>query len=324
MPDKNEYVFSTDEAADNERLDCFLAAAMDVSRAHAQKLIAEQAVFVNGKPVKAHYRLGNAEVITVHEEAPTPLQVTAQALPLDVLYEDSDIIVINKARGMVVHPAAGNPDGTLVNALLYHCHDLSGINGVLRPGIVHRLDKDTSGAIVVAKNDRAHLALAEQIQNKTAGRIYWAIVHGVVKEDDGRIETLIGRDPTERKRMAVVMKNGKRAITHFTVLERFNNMTLVRCQLETGRTHQIRVHLAKLGHPVVGDPVYGHRKNNFSIQGQALHAKELHLRHPSTGAEMHFLAPLPNDMAVILRGLGSRVLIDENAKIGGTKDGQID
>lgn len=321
MPETNKRVFYSEEATANERLDRFLTAAMDVSRAHVQKLIADQAVTIGDKVVKANYRLGASDVVTVIEEPPVPLSVESQALPLDILYEDSDFIVLNKARGMVVHPAAGNPDGTLVNALLHHCGDLSGINGVLRPGIVHRLDKDTSGAIVVAKNDRAHLDLAAQIQNKTAGRIYWAIVHGVIKQDAGRIETLIGRDPTERKRMAVVGKNGKLAVTHFTVLERFFDLTLVQCRLETGRTHQIRVHLAQMGHPVVGDNVYGRRKNRFAIQGQALHAKELHLRHPSTGEDMRFLAPIPADMTAILRSLGSKVIVEEIEKRGGNAHG---
>ena len=320
MPEENKRIFYSDDASANERLDRFLSMAMDVSRAHVQKLIADQLVTIDGKAVKANYRLAASDAITVIEEPPVPLRVEPQALPLDILYEDSDFIVLNKARGMVVHPAAGNPDGTLVNALLHHCGDLSGINGVLRPGIVHRLDKDTSGAIVVAKNDRAHLNLAAQIQHKTAGRIYWAIVHGVIKQDTGRIETLIGRDPTERKRMAVVGKNGKLAVTHFTVLERFADLTLVQCRLETGRTHQIRVHLAHMGYPVVGDAVYGRRKARFAIQGQALHAKELHLRHPGTGEEMRFLAPLPADMAAILRALGS-VVMKEIEQQGGYEHG---
>ncbi len=325
MTEKTELVFIADEAAVEERLDRYLSAQMEVSRSHIQKLIDEEAVFINNKLAKANHLLRLGDAIVVHEAPPAPLEVVPQSLPLNILYEDSDIIVINKARGMVVHPAAGNPDGTLVNALLYHCRDLSGINGVLRPGIVHRLDKDTSGAIVVAKNDRAHLALAEQIQRKTAGRIYWAIVHGVIKDDSGRIESLIGRDPADRKRMAVVSKNGKPAVTHFQVLERFDNMTLVCCRLETGRTHQIRVHLAQRGFPVVGDPVYAKRKHRFAIQGQALHAKELHLIHPGTGREMKFFAPLPNDMVVILRALGSKALQEEQAKNErGFIDGKVD
>ncbi len=325
MTERTEICFVVDEASVDERLDRYLSDVMEASRAHVQKLIAEEAVLIKGKPAKANHRLRLGEEIAVREEPPAPLAVVPQSIALDILYEDSDIIVINKARGMVVHPAAGNPDGTLVNALLHHCRDLSGINGVLRPGIVHRLDKDTSGAIVVAKNDRAHLALAVQIQKKTAGRIYWAIVHGVMKEDEGRIETLIGRDPNERKRMAVVKKNGKPAVTHFRVLERFKDMTLVCCRLETGRTHQIRVHLAHLGYPVVGDTVYAKRKHRFSIQGQALHAKELHLIHPSTGKNMQFFAPLPADMAAILKSLGSLVLQAEKEKVErGFIDGQVD
>lgn len=325
MPDKTEHIFIADELALDERLDRHLSACMEASRAHIQKLIEDEAVFVNGKLAKANHRLRLGDRITVREEPPVPLAVVPQSIPLNILYEDSDIIVINKTRGMVVHPAAGNPDGTLVNALLHHCHDLSGINGVLRPGIVHRLDKETSGAIVVAKNDRAHLALAEQIQRKTAGRIYWAIVHGVMKEEAGRIESLIGRDPTDRKRMAVVAKNGKPAVTHFQVLERFENITLVCCRLETGRTHQIRVHLAYRGYPVVGDTVYAKRKHHFSIRGQALHAKELHLIHPGTGRQMQFFAPLPADMVAILRALGSEVLQAEQDKNErGFIDGQVD
>lgn len=235
------------------------------------------------------------------------MEILPENIPLDILYEDSDIIVVNKARGMVVHPATGIYTGTLVNALLYHCKDLSGINGEIRPGIVHRLDKDTSGVMVAAKNDTAHLDLAEQIRTKTAHRIYWAIVYGNIKEEAGIIKGDIGRHPTDRKKMAIVHEHGKPAVTHFRVLERFGDYTLVECRLETGRTHQIRVHMTSIGHPLVGDPKYGPRRScPFAIEGQALHSLQLELTHPRTRERMTFKAPLPEDMEKILRTLRAK------------------
>lgn len=291
----------------NERLDVFLTNRLqDTTRSFVQKLIRDKQVTVNAKEAKANYRVQPGDIVKVIWPEPKTVDVLAEDIPLDILYEDEDIIVVNKARGMVVHPAAGNYQGTLVNALLEHCTNLSGINGEIRPGIVHRLDKDTSGVMVAAKNDRAHVSLAQQIKNRTAGRIYWAIVQGNIKEDTGTIYAPIGRHPTDRKKMAVTFSNSKEAITNFTVITRFGEYTLVECKLLTGRTHQIRVHMAYIGHPVVGDPKYGSPKSRFSIDGQALHGKKLRLEHPVTGQEMVFEAPLPDDMQSILNSLQNR------------------
>lgn len=291
-----------------ERLDVFLVRQQpDFSRAHVQKLLRDGGALVDGRVRKANYKLNGNEIITLTIPEAEPVEIKAEDIPLDILYEDEDIIVVNKARGMVVHPASGVNTGTLVNALLFHCQDLSGINGEIRPGIVHRLDKDTSGVMVCAKNDKAHINLAEQIRTKSAHRIYWAVVHGNIKEEAGIIKGDIGRHLTDRKKMAIVQENGKSAVTHFKVLERFGDYTLVECQLETGRTHQIRVHMTSIGHPLVNDPKYGPRKTTpFAIAGQALHSLLLTLRHPSTGAEMQFEAPLPEDMKKILTALRDR------------------
>ena len=291
-----------------ERLDVFLVRQQpDFSRAHVQKLLRDGGALVDGRVRKANYKLNGNEIITLTIPEAEPVEIKAEDIPLDILYEDEDIIVVNKARGMVVHPASGVNTGTLVNALLFHCHDLSGINGEIRPGIVHRLDKDTSGVMVCAKNDKAHINLAEQIRTKSAHRIYRAVVHGNIKEEAGIIKGDIGRHLTDRKKMAIVQENGKSAVTHFKVLERFGDYTLVECQLETGRTHQIRVHMTSIGHPLVNDPKYGPRKTTpFAIAGQALHSLLLTLRHPSTGAEMQFEAPLPEDMEKILTALRDR------------------
>ena len=275
----------------------------ELSRSHLQKLIADDLVTVNGKLTKANYKVQAEDSIRIIFPEAKPVEIAAEAIPLDILYEDADIIVINKPRGMVVHPAAGNYAGTLVNALLEHCQDLSGINGEIRPGIVHRLDKDTSGVMVAAKNDRAHIALAEQIKNRTASRKYVAIVHGTIAEEQGIINAPIGRHPSDRKKMAVTFSNSKEAITRFRVMERFINYTLVECKLQTGRTHQIRVHMQYIGHPVVGDPKYGPEKKRFAISGQALHSAELSLKHPNSGEELLFTAPVPPDMADILTKL---------------------
>ena len=286
-----------------ERLDRFLARMQpELTRSHIQKLIASGDVRVDGRAQKPGYKSRGGGTVTLVLPAPEATEVLPEDLPLDILYEDEDIIVVNKARGMVVHPAAGVTHGTLVNALLYHCKDLSGINGEIRPGIVHRLDKDTSGVMVCAKNDRAHVSLAEQIKEKTATRTYVAIVHGNITEEAGTIKGAIGRHPTERKQMAIV-EGGKPAVTHFRVLERYGKYTLVECRLETGRTHQIRVHMTSIGHPLVGDPKYGNRKNPFQIAGQALHSKSLDLTHPRTGERMHFEAAVPGDMMEIISDL---------------------
>lgn len=293
-------IFSADKAG--ERLDVFLTRKWpDFSRSHIQKLIAKGEVVTVGKVRKANYKLALGDEVKITLSEAVPVAIEAENILLDILYEDDDIIVVNKARGMVVHPAAGVNSGTLVNALLYHCDDLSGINGEIRPGIVHRLDKDTSGVMVCAKNDKAHVNLAEQIRTKAAHRIYLAIVNGNIKEEAGIIKGDIGRHPIERKKMAIVKENGKPAVTHFKVLERFGDFTLVECKLETGRTHQIRVHMASIGHPLVNDPKYGPKKASpFAIKGQALHSHELTLTHPTSGEEMHFTAPLPDDMEKIL------------------------
>lgn len=297
-------VFTADRA--DERLDLFLVRRLpDLSRSYAQRLIADGQVTVDGTARKANYKLRGGEEIACTMPPAEEIEICAEDIPLDILYEDADIIVVNKARGMVVHPAAGIYTGTLVNALLWHCHDLSGINGALRPGIVHRLDKDTSGVMVAAKNDMAHHYLARQIRDKDARREYRAIVHGNIVPRAGVITGDIGRHPTDRKKMAIVRENGKPATTHFEVLERFGSYTYVSCRLETGRTHQIRVHMTSIGHPLVGDPKYTAKKNPFAIVGQALHSLSLSLTHPRTGREMTFTAPLPADMEEILHTLHS-------------------
>lgn len=287
-----------------ERLDVFLVRQQpELSRSHVQKLIEDGRVLADGRPRKANFRLNGGEQVELFLPEPEPVEIPAEDIPLDILYEDAELIVINKARGMIVHPAAGVTKGTLVNALLFHCKDLSGINGKLRPGIVHRLDKDTSGVMVAAKSDRAHLDLAEQIRLKSAHRVYQAIVYGNIREASGIVEGAIGRDPQDRKRMAVVREHGKPAVTEFRVLERFGNFTLVECSLRTGRTHQIRVHMTKIGHPLLGDLKYGPKKHPFSIEGQALHSCSLSFVHPVTKEEMLFHADLPEDMQKILSTL---------------------
>lgn len=298
------YELTAAEEHRGQRLDVFLAAELpDLTRSHIQKLVGDGLVTVNHRPAKASYKVQPGDEIGVAVPEPEGLNVASENIPLDILYEDRDVIVVNKPQGMVVHPAAGNYTGTLVNALLGHCTDLSGINGVLRPGIVHRIDKDTSGVIMAAKNDEAHLGLAKQIKDHTVARKYIALVHGIISEPAGIVDAPIGRDPRERKRMAVVTTNSKPAVTRYRVLERFAGFTLVECRLETGRTHQIRVHMAYLGHPVVGDPVYGPRKSPFDLQGQALHAAVLGFHHPRTGEYMEFMAPLPDYFEQLIKGL---------------------
>ena len=296
-------VFTADQ--DDERLDRFLTRMEPaLSRAHVQKVIAEGQALVGGRVRKSNYKLQAGEEVIFHLPEAKPVEILPEDIPLAILYEDSDIIVVNKARGMVVHPATGIYTGTLVNALLYHCKDLSGINGEIRPGIVHRLDKDTSGVMVAAKNDAAHLDLAEQIRTKAAHRIYWAIVCGNIREEAGVIKGDIGRHPTDRKKMAIVHEHGKPAVTHFRVLERFGDYTLVECRLETGRTHQIRVHMAHIGHPLLGDMVYGAGKPEKGLEGQCLHARTLKFIHPRTGEPMELTSPLPEYFTAVLARLG--------------------
>lgn len=289
-----EKIFLVDEGITEIRLDIFLANKFtQLSRSRIQKLIKEGDILVNGKTAKPNYPVEQGDEILLWIPELKELEIKAQEISFQVVYEDADLIVVNKPQGMVVHPAAGNYQGTLVNALLHYCRDLSGINGVLRPGIVHRIDKDTSGLLMVAKNDFAHLGLAEQIKKHAITRIYRAIVHGSVAEPAGVIDAPIGRHPVQRKKMAVVLKNAKRAVTHYRVLERFAGYTFIEARLETGRTHQIRVHMSYLGYPVVGDPLYGPRKGNFDLKGQALHGAVLGFHHPRTGKYLEFEAPLP-------------------------------
>lgn len=285
------------------RADVALAQLLEITRSNMQKLLEEGRAVRGQKVIKSNYRVKDGEEILVNLPEPQPLDVQPEDIPLDIIYEDDDVVVVNKARGMVVHPAAGNYNGTLVNALLYHCKNLSGINGVIRPGIVHRLDKDTSGIMICAKNDSAHLSLSEQIQNKTAQRTYLAVVRGNVKNDSGIIETQIARDKNDRKKMAVVTEGGRQAITEYEVAERFGKYTVVKCRLKTGRTHQIRVHMEYLGYPLVGDPKYSPMKTPFAINGQALHSLTLSFTHPRTGERLTFEAPLPEDMKKILTRL---------------------
>ncbi|MCI6277019.1 MAG: RluA family pseudouridine synthase [Clostridium sp.] len=297
------FKFQISEEHNGKRIDKYLSSVLDgKSRSYIQGVIDEEKVNVNGKIVKSNYKLKTKDVIDLEIPEPTELKVTPENIPLDILYEDKDVIVVNKPQGMVVHPAPGAYDGTMVNALLYHCKDLSGINGIIRPGIVHRIDKDTSGILVVAKNDNAHNILAEQLKDHSMTREYYALVEGVIKEDEGTINRPLARHPKERIKIAVV-EGGREAITHFSVIERFKENTLVRCILETGRTHQIRVHMAYIGHPLVGDPVYGYKKQKFKLQGQMLHAKVLGFIHPSTKEYIRFESPLPDYFEDVLNKL---------------------
>ena len=280
-----------------QRADLFLAKVLpDLTRSAAQKLLEEGRVYREDKPLKKNQRLDIGDQITVVIPDPAPLEAVPQDIPLDVVFEDEDVIVVNKPVGLVVHPAPGHPDGTLVNALLHHCGgSLSGINGVIRPGIVHRIDRDTSGLLIAAKNDTAHLALADQLKDHSLYREYEAVAVGGFKEDTGTVDLPIARHQTDRKRMAVNHMTGKRAVTHWTVLERFSGYTHLQCRLETGRTHQIRVHLAHLGHPVLGDPVYGGVRKGFpELAGQCLHARRLSFLHPRTGERITVESPLPD------------------------------
>ena len=286
-----------------ERADAFLARSVpDLTRSAAQRLLEEGAVTLGGRPVKKNYKTAPGDVLEVVLPDPEPVDVVPQNIPLDVVYEDGDVIVVNKPVGLVVHPAPGHPDGTLVNALLYHCGDsLSGINGELRPGIVHRIDRDTSGLIIAAKNDRAHLALAAQLQDHSLAREYEAVAVGNLREDSGTVDAPIGRHPVDRKKMAIDYKNGRPAVTHWSVLGRYPGYTHVECRLETGRTHQIRVHLASIGHPLLGDVVYGSKKPWPGLAGQCLHARKLKFVHPSTGKPVELECPLPDWFERVLK-----------------------
>lgn len=288
------FIIQVNEESVKERLDKLVAAQLThLSRSRIQQLIEQEYVTINDLPAKSNTKVRLGDVIACEIPEVEELSATAEDIPLSIVYEDKDIIVVNKPRGMVVHPAVGNESGTLVNALLYHCRDLSGINGVLRPGIVHRIDKDTSGLLVVAKNDVAHLSLSEQLRSKTVSRKYYALVHGVIPHDYATIDAPIGRDVKDRQKMAVIAQNSRDAVTHIKTIERFQDATLVECTLETGRTHQIRVHLQYIEFPIVGDPKYSYRSTP-DCGGQLLHAFELTLIHPVTGESMTFEAPLPD------------------------------
>ncbi|NLM84462.1 MAG: RluA family pseudouridine synthase [Clostridiales bacterium] len=299
------------EAAETgARIDVFLAGALggEYSRSAVQRLIEEGRVLLDGRPVRKNHRVTAGEVFDVTLPEPVRLEIAAQEIALDVVYEDGDVIVVNKPRGMVVHPAPGHPDLTLVNALLAHCGEsLSGIGGAMRPGIVHRLDKDTSGLIIAAKNDFAHRSLSQQLKDRTLSRVYEAVVIGRIREDFGTISAPIGRHPTDRKRQAILKQGGREAVTHFEVVARYNGYTHVRCRLETGRTHQIRVHMAYIGHPLLGDLVYGRKKPEKGLSGQCLHAKALKFTHPRTGEEIRLETPLPPYFTDVLRALGEPV-----------------
>lgn len=295
------------------RIDVYIAQTTELTRSAAQKLIAsdDEAVSVNGMSVPKNYKVRSGDVIDVEIPAPIPLEVQPEDIPLDIVYEDEDVILVNKPKGMVVHPAPGHYTGTLVSALLWHCGDsLSGINGVIRPGIVHRIDRDTSGVLMIAKNDAAHVSLAAQIKEHSVTRVYHAVVLGNMKNDTGTIDAPLARHPVDRKKMAVSHAPGaRRAVTHYEVLERFGAFTYCRFRLETGRTHQIRVHMASIGHPLLGDPVYGSNKTAFEqrnadlLMGQCLHAKILGFVHPRTGQYMEFETPLPKEFEAILEKL---------------------
>ena len=287
------------------RLDKYLAEQLpDLSRSYIQKLIQDGNVTVNQKQVKSNYKTSGGDLIEIVVPEPEEPDILPEDIPLDILYEDEDILVVNKPKGMVVHPAPGHYSGTLVNAAMYHCKEhLSGINGILRPGIVHRIDMDTTGSLLICKNDKAHRILAEQLKDHSITRKYHAIVHGNLKEDTGTIIAPIGRHPVDRKKMSTKAANGRRAVTHYEVLKRFGKFTYIECQLETGRTHQIRVHMASIGHPILGDEVYGPAKCPYKLNGQTLHAKILGIRHPADGEYIEFDAPLPEYFEKLLKTL---------------------
>lgn len=305
--DEEKLEWVADAAAAKERIDKYVKQqlAEDISRSQIQLWIEAGNVVVNDAPVKANYKLAEGDRVVLTIPEPEAVEIVAEDIPLDIYYEDTDVIVVNKERGMVVHPAPGHASGTLVNALMHHCRDLSGINGELRPGIVHRIDKDTSGLIMAAKNDRAHASLAAQLKAHSVTRKYYALVHGNVSHDQGTVDAPIGRDPHDRKMYTVIERNSKQAVTHFQVVERFGDYTLLELKLETGRTHQIRVHMKFIGHSLVGDPLYG-RSKGIKMDGQALHAAVLGFEHPADGRYLEFSAPLPADMEDVLQSLRNR------------------
>lgn len=297
-----KYIVKQEEQG--KRLDMYVSnQSSEITRTTAQRLIEQGNVLVNGKKQKVAYKILSGDVVTIEKVEPKAIELKAQEIPIDVIYEDDDIIVVNKPKGMVVHPANGNPDGTLVNAIMAICKDsLSGIGGEIRPGIVHRLDKDTSGLLIVAKNDKAHVNMSEQIKNHEVKKTYIALVRGIVKENEATIDMPIGRSTSDRKKMAVV-KNGRNAVTHIKVLKRYDKYTLLEINIETGRTHQIRVHLSYIGYPIIGDYIYSNGKNEFGVVGQCLHAKCLEFKHPITGEKMMLEAPLPDYLENILKEL---------------------
>jgi 23S rRNA pseudouridine1911/1915/1917 synthase len=308
---ENRLEWQAESTGIGDRIDKYIVDRLEeegeggISRTQVQEWIKSGAVSVNGRLVKANYKLTQGDQVQVDVPAAEEPEIVAEDIPLDIVYEDSDVIVINKPRGMVVHPAPGHASGTVVNALMHHCKDLSGINGVLRPGIVHRIDKDTTGLLMAAKNDLAHVSLAEQLKEHSVSRTYIALVHGNMPHDQGTIDAPIGRDSQDRKLFAVTDRNSKEAVTHFTVLERLGDYTLLELKLETGRTHQIRVHMKYIGYPMAGDPVYG-RSKTVDLNGQALHAAELGFTHPRSGERLHFTAPLPDDFQHVMLSLRSR------------------
>lgn len=300
----DEFRFQITEELEDERIDKCMSMLIDsLSRSYIQKLIKEEAVTVNGSPIKGSYRVKTDDEVAFCLPKAVEPSIEAENIPLDILYEDKDIIVVNKPKGMVVHPAAGHYSGTLVNALLYHCgNELSGINGCMRPGIVHRIDRDTTGSLLVCKNDAAHKSIATQLKEHSIHRRYKAICHGVLREEEGTVDKPIGRHPTDRKKMAVNNK-GKLAVTHYRILQRFEKYTYIECALETGRTHQIRVHMASIGHPLLGDAVYSSLSSPFKLDGQVLHAHTLGFVHPATGAYIEVEAPLPDYFSHLLQVL---------------------
>ena len=301
----DKIIFQVEKENAGIRIDKYLSDNMeDISRSYLQKLLKEKSITVNEKEIKANYKVQEGDVVSVSVPEPEEPDILPEEIPLDILYEDDSLMVVNKPKDMVVHPSAGHLSGTLVNAVLFHCKgNLSGINGIMRPGIVHRIDKDTTGALLICKTDTCHRILAEQLKVHSITRKYRAVVQGNLKDDEGTIEEPVGRHPADRKKMAINYKNGKEAVTHYRVLERFGNATYIECQLETGRTHQIRVHMASIGHPLLGDTTYGSSKNPYHLQGQALHAMVIGFLHPVTNTYMEFTAPLPEYFLKLLEKL---------------------
>lgn len=301
-----KHIVSSEEKG--KRLDSYIASICnDITRTSAERMIKNGEILVNDKTQKAAYKINEGDIITIQKSEPKEIEIKAQDIPIEIIYEDNDIIVVNKPKGMVVHPANGNPDGTLVNAIMAKCkNSLSGIGGEIRPGIVHRIDKDTSGLLIIAKNDTAHVNMSEQIKNHEVKKTYIALVRGAIKENEATIDMPIGRSTSDRKKMAV-NRNGKNAVTHIKVIKRYEKYTLVEVNIETGRTHQIRVHLSHIGYPIIGDYTYSNGKNEFGVEGQCLHAKSLEFKHPITGKEMKLEAPLPQYFQEILNTLNNRM-----------------